>query len=87
MDFVHRVQHIQQKPEYVRRRILVISVIVGMALVVGGWLMTVNRRIGDISLFSKPQPEQTQHANSPFRMIKDIVENAANDMRGQLFKK
>ncbi|MFC1614964.1 hypothetical protein ACFL22_00170 [Patescibacteria group bacterium] len=62
------LQNIQNKPEYVRWRILYITLAVCMAVVVSLWVWTVR---GHVLPEEEIQVEDTISTPSPFKVLKD----------------
>lgn len=83
MNFIRAVQTLQQKPEYIRRRVLVVSVGLSMAVIIGVWLMITSRRMSSDFFAVQDQLAEIETAESPFDMLKDIGVNITNEIRAQ----
>lgn len=83
MDLIRAVQTLQQKPEYVRRRVLVVSVGLSMAIVIGVWLMITSRRISSDSFAVQDRLVEIETAESPFGVLKNVWVNITNEIRVQ----
>lgn len=70
MDIIRTVNDLQQKPEHVRRRILVLSVALCMIIIVGAWVMVEGRRIGEGAVSAAAKSTVPEPSNSPFALLK-----------------
>ena len=86
MDIIRTVNGLQQKPEHVRRRILVLSVAICMIVIVGAWIMVESRRIGAGPISAAAKPTASEPASAPFALLKATFTDAVKTIQEQLFQ-
>jgi hypothetical protein len=80
---IRTVHSLQKKPEYVRRRIFIILVFLGMAGIIGLWLVITSRSIETTSkIINGSAAEKTPAVagESPFMLLQNILKDAFNDI-------
>ena len=83
MDFIEKIEELQQKPDHIRRRILVISVTSIMAVIIGIWLLLLGRSLATVD--TKTEKEQKNVALTPFALLGGQIKESFQDLR-KLFK-
>ena len=75
MSFLDTIEHLQNKPPAVRRRVLVITVTGVMAVIVAVWLTNLRTAL-------HPGPAASLSIN-PFTALRDIVRDSAGSVKNQ----
>jgi hypothetical protein len=68
MSLMDKIENIQKKPDYIKKRILFIAVLMIMFVIVAVWVSTLN-----ITMGVEEVREKKEVFASPFAVIKDIV--------------
>jgi preprotein translocase subunit SecF len=65
MSLMNKIENLQKKPEAIRRRILVVSIVAVMFLVVVIWIFSLN--------FSLGSDEKNETSFTPFKIVGGLV--------------
>ncbi len=84
MALIEFIEHLQQKPEPVRRRIMAVSVTSIMAIIIFFWVLTLQ-----YNLDVRPQDQGTTSKAdiSPFTLLGESIMQNVNDLGKKLFNK
>ena len=73
MSFLEIIEKIQKKPEHIRRRILILSTIIIMAIIIAMWL--INLTLSTQTMIAKEQPSSPSPFLVFWQTIKSSIEN------------
>lgn len=75
MNIFEKMENLQQKPEYVKKRILAVSVTIIMAIIIALW-------INDLKYsFKKEEKEKTP---GPFSVFREAVLNSIETLKAEI---
>lgn len=85
MNFLEKIEEIQQKPVQVRKRILVVSVSAVMIIIVGAWLAITSRSLA-VNTSPKDLDKNQNSAMTPFSLLGNQFKDFSKNIQ-DMFKK
>lgn len=80
MDFLSKIETVQQKPVQTRRRILVITVALIMTMVIGAWFAVLSRTL-NLSAANNQEASSQKTAMTPFSLLGDQFKDAFQNLK------
>lgn len=71
MSLMDKIENIQKKPDYIKKRILFVVVSIIMFIIIAVWVSTLN-----ISVGVEESREKQESFASPFAIIRDIAKDS-----------
>lgn len=85
MDFLDKIEEIQQKPVQVRKRILIVSVGLTMVIIIGAWLAIMSRTLA-VNTSSKDLDKNQNSAMTPFSLLSNQFKGLSKNLQDMFNK-